>query len=98
MSEEFIRELDRIYPLAGYDDRSKFIRDAIYEKLEREGFELPPGIRLAPSRAGKGGAIKYRIRPQRAEMNDAKSKPTIVVPGGDKAVTEMLKRTKGKKP
>ena len=56
MTQNFIDALNRSVRKAGYDDRSKFIRDAITEKLKREGFEVPAAEdRMAPDRTGKGG-------------------------------------------
>jgi hypothetical protein len=58
MREEFLGEIDKQLTQAGYADRSSFIRDAVYEKLRRLGYVLPPSIKTAPNRAGKGGPRK----------------------------------------
>lgn len=55
MTERFIEEIDAALPKAGYSDRSKFIRDAVFEKLDRLGFKPRADIALAPGRSGKGG-------------------------------------------
>ena len=52
--EKFITEIDRGVEKSGLGDRSKFVREAIVEKLERLGIVVPPEIFSAPSRAGKG--------------------------------------------
>ena len=38
--------------------RSQWIRDAILEKLRREGIEIPDEAALPPDRSGKGGRSK----------------------------------------
>jgi hypothetical protein len=53
MTEAFIKALDRAYRAAGYDDRSKFIRAAIREKLVSMGLPIEEEETLAPSRSGK---------------------------------------------
>lgn len=58
MRDAFIHEIDRLVPLCGYSDRSAFIRDAVYEKLESMGYKLPREISTAPARTGKGGRPK----------------------------------------
>jgi len=60
MNEEFIELLDAAVVKSDYSDRSKFIRDAIVEKLQALGYKIPPGVSAAPTKIGKGGArIKY---------------------------------------
>jgi hypothetical protein len=39
----------------GRVSRSQWLRDAILEKLKREGFEISEEAALAPDRSGKGG-------------------------------------------
>jgi hypothetical protein len=50
MKEEFISELDSKIPDAGYANRSQFIRDAIIEKLQRAGINLPKNLAQPPQR------------------------------------------------
>jgi Arc/MetJ-type ribon-helix-helix transcriptional regulator len=58
MSEEFIEHINAAVKKLNYGHRSKFIRDAIVEKLNREGIETPSSLAAAPVRFGKrrGGA------------------------------------------
>jgi Arc/MetJ-type ribon-helix-helix transcriptional regulator len=67
--EAFIRELDAALAKTNYADRSKFIRDAIYEKLEKHGILLPESLRKAPARMGKGG----RPRKETSEVYNSNS-------------------------
>lgn len=53
--EEFLAELDACLDELGYSDRSQFIRDAVFESLERLGIQVPKTLKAAPSRKGKGG-------------------------------------------
>lgn len=62
MDEQFRSEIDRALPIAGYSDRSSFIRDVIYRRLTELGIDLPKNIKVAPSRAGKGGRPK-KVKP-----------------------------------
>lgn len=55
MKEDFVDTIDSALAQLGYTDRAKFIRDAVFEKLENSGIKLPREISLAPDRAGKGG-------------------------------------------
>ena len=43
-------------------NRSKFVRDAIVEKLIAMGYNVPSEYIETPSRIGKGGPRKYRIK------------------------------------
>jgi len=79
MSEGFIRELDAGLEELGISNRSDFIRQAIAEKLQRLGIEVPREMVTAPARAGKGGRPRLRPRagawpehePQGMILNDA---------------------------
>ncbi len=55
MRESFLEEIDAALPKAGFSDRSKFIREAIYQRLRSLGFDIEPEEPTAPSRKGKGG-------------------------------------------
>lgn len=55
MRESFIDVIDRALPAAGYSDRAKFIRDAVYQRLLAMGYKLPADFPTAPARKGKGG-------------------------------------------
>ena len=75
MSEEFIAEIDREMRLHGYSERSRFVRDAVYEKLRSLGIVLPAEISMAPSRTLQRQAAKlgYGQTPSGAvQMNDGK--------------------------
>lgn len=50
-SEEFIAAVDAALPAIGYGNRSEFIRDAIAEKLAREGHPVRPESVVAPARS-----------------------------------------------
>jgi Arc/MetJ-type ribon-helix-helix transcriptional regulator len=53
MRKEFIEHINAAVEKLNYGDRSKLIRDAIVEKLNREGIETPASLAAAPVRAGK---------------------------------------------
>ena len=53
MREEFIEHINTAVKNLNYGDRSKFIRDAIVEKLNREGIKTPDSLAAAPVRFGK---------------------------------------------
>ena len=53
MREEFIEHINASIKNLNYGDRSKFIRDAIVEKLNRAGIETPDSLAAAPVRFGK---------------------------------------------
>jgi len=55
MKIKLIEELDAAAKDSGYEDRSKFIRDAIKEKLKRDGYHVSDDLFEPPSRFGKGG-------------------------------------------
>lgn len=58
--KEFLDELNVRINALGYSDRSQFIRDAIFDYLSRHGHTLPPLLKTAPSRKGKGGTPAHR--------------------------------------
>jgi hypothetical protein len=41
--------------------RSQFLREATVEYMAAHGVKVPENLKHPPSRAGKGGPIKYRI-------------------------------------
>ncbi len=53
MRKEFIEHINAAVEKLNYGDRSKLIRDAIVEKLNREGIETPSGLAAAPVRVGR---------------------------------------------
>jgi Arc/MetJ-type ribon-helix-helix transcriptional regulator len=53
MRKEFIDHINAAVEKLNYGDRSKLIRDAIVEKLDREGIETPTSLAAAPVRVGK---------------------------------------------
>lgn len=77
MKEEFIREIDGAMPLGGYShrERARFIRDAVYEKLERLGLKLPREIAIAPGKQMSHGETFDRTYKQKPlggwKMNEA---------------------------
>jgi Arc/MetJ-type ribon-helix-helix transcriptional regulator len=60
MSQEFIEHINSAVARLNYGDRSKLIRDAIVEKLNRDGIETPPALAAAPVRVGK--ALRGRTK------------------------------------
>jgi hypothetical protein len=63
---ELIRQVDEA---RGPDDRSRFMRDALIEYLERRGFRVADRLRGAPDRTGKGGRLPG-FASQSLELND----------------------------
>lgn len=88
-SDTFIAELDQAYRGCGYGDRSKFIRDAIVEKLRRAKVPIDAALALAPSRLGVGG--KPTHRPQDAASS--KVIPTQEEIAGLQAAAEIDAQT-----
>lgn len=81
-----LREIDRARKR---DSRSLFVREAVYEKLQRLGFKLPEGITAAPDRAknftvingGQGHTVNHidqapRAAEEPAQYRTKKKKPT----------------------
>jgi len=63
MRKEFIEHINAAVEKLNYGDRSKLIRDAIVEKLNREGIETPASLAAAPVRVGKAShhGRKFRL-------------------------------------
>lgn len=65
MRESFLEEIDAALPKAGFSDRSKFIRDAVYQRMRSLGFKVAEEDTTAPSRKGKGGRpTHYAVKAQ----------------------------------
>lgn len=62
MTQEFIDHLNAAVERLNYGDRSKLIRDAIVEKLNKEGIETPKSLAAAPVRAGKRPGTRRKER------------------------------------
>lgn len=62
MDKKFRDEIDRALPAMGYGDRSTFIRDAVYKRLEELGIEIPIHLKTSPDRTGKGGRKKISVK------------------------------------
>lgn len=64
LDDQFLREIDAAFPLAGYSDRSTFIREAVIKYLAELGVHVPISYKAAPPRIGtaKGG------RPKKADV------------------------------
>lgn len=65
--------LDGVLPKLCYGDRSKFIRDALREKLLAMGEPVPIEYTMPPGRAGKGGrrrTIYPELKPSALMMNE----------------------------
>ena len=65
MGKEFIEHINAAVKKLNYGDRSKLIRDAIVEKLNREGIETSPSLAAAPVRVGKTSRDRRKLRPER---------------------------------
>jgi hypothetical protein len=76
MDVRFISEINRALPPLGYSDRSKFIRDAVYEKLRDMGYEIDREITLAPGRAKPPTGTYPPHRPRAAFLNDKGMPPS----------------------
>ena len=70
MKEEFVAEIEASLAKMGYADRSAFIREAVYEKMERMGIKIPREYHVAPLRSGAGGPQKYK----KSKTNNRKKK------------------------
>ena len=64
MRDEFIRHINAAVEKLNYGDRSKLIRDAIVEKLNREGIETPSSLAAAPVRVGKASRDRRKSHPE----------------------------------
>lgn len=71
MDEKFRDEIDAAFPKLGFSDRSTFIRDAVYKRLEEMNIRVSASLKAAPSRAGKGG------RPKKVTINQTGNKVAI---------------------
>jgi len=71
MRNEFIEHINAAVEKLNYGDRSKLIRDAIVEKLNREGIETPANLAAAPVRVGK--TSRDRRKPRLEGFSDARS-------------------------
>jgi hypothetical protein len=60
MSEAFIEHINLAVKKLNYGDRAKLIRDAVVEKLNREGIKTPQSLAAAPLRVGKRKGIAPR--------------------------------------
>lgn len=84
MKEGFIAAIDSALASAGYSERVRFIRDAVYEKLERLGLQLPKDLSSAPNRTPfyglKEGNPKKRI--PNPNVSSAKSPDALLIPEG----------------
>lgn len=76
IDSDALKELDASVTKAEYPDRSKFIRDAIGEKLEAMGYPVPSKLFYVPTRMGKGG------RPRLPKRYPPPSAPWSVNDGG----------------
>lgn len=58
IQDDFLDIIDDSLPQLGFADRSSFIREAVRQRLIRDGVPVPASMIAAPSRAGKGGRPK----------------------------------------
>ena len=90
MQESFLEEIDAKLASMGYSDRSAFIRDAVYAEMARNGVTLPPAMKTAPQRKGKGG----RPRKDAGESNivPMKEEPSAKVAEGGEPAAPMPRK------
>lgn len=55
IQDDFLDIIDDSLNQLGFTDRSSFIREAVRQRLIRDGVPVPASMTAAPSRAGKGG-------------------------------------------
>ena len=60
VSEEFLAEVDAVFPKLGFSDRSSFIRHAILRTIKEAGHVIPPEMIATPSRLGVGGSPTHK--------------------------------------
>jgi len=79
--EDFLSEVDSAFPRLGFNDRASFIRDAVFQEMKRQGVEVSPSLKAAPSRAGKGGkpTHKKKAAKKAAKVYDFTAKKTDLV-------------------
>ena len=92
-SGDFIKVLDKNLRLAGYSNRSQFIRDAITEKLESSGIEVPGFLSMPDQRAGKGGQQSSAA----AALNDTPASSENKIPEDQEVSYHKRKRKPGPK-
>ena len=73
--DEFLQLINAHYEEAGYDDRAKFIRAAVREKLIRMGYSVPVEYSLAPGRSGKGGPNRMAEDPPTGRLAQPREAP-----------------------
>jgi hypothetical protein len=81
----------------GYADRSKFIRDAIRDKLIHMGKTVPVEFTLAPGRAGKGGRKLFRSVALNEKTNSKADAARAKLLGGSAAKPVSYRRPASKK-
>lgn len=81
MSGEFIGAIAETMPIMGYNDRSQFIRDAVYEKMSRAGVKIPREITV-------GNAVIRRPAPQKGKTGRA-SRPDLDDPKALQAAADL---------
>jgi len=88
MTQKFIDSIDRAYRKLGYEDRAKFIRAAVREKLELMGYPVETEDPLAPNRT------QYRLNQKRttaSSLNETK-KAAANYKLGARAASKLLKK------
>jgi Arc/MetJ-type ribon-helix-helix transcriptional regulator len=63
MDEAFISSIDEGVRITGAENRSDFIRDAVYEKLQRAGLRIPRHLASAPGRTRKAHYVRGSMAP-----------------------------------
>jgi Arc/MetJ-type ribon-helix-helix transcriptional regulator len=106
MDENFREEIDEALPKTGFSDRSAFIRNAVYRRLEELGIEIPAELQLAPGRKQKGGTPTHKqkvnigkVTGGRVEITQKKkSTSTYDAPGIKGAANKWLMNEDAPKP
>lgn len=79
LQDDFLDIIDESLPQMGFSDRSSFIREAVRQRLIRDGVPVPSSLVAAPSRAGKGGRPRKSATPPVAmvseEVTDYETQP-----------------------
>lgn len=91
LSRAFAAELATVLPRLGYSNRSDFIRQAIIEKLRRDGIDVPASYAAAPSR------MKARIDRIAEDPHQPPQQITVGDPVETKLAAALLIEVKGRR-
>ena len=91
-TEQFERELNAAFRKAGYDDRSKFMRAAIGEKVRRAGLPFSYETTLAPNRTNADYQIDREANSPWMMNEKLSSTGTKTAEQGKREVIEKVKK------